>query len=322
MLQSVSSPRKSPRGILLVGHGTRDASGTRQFFELADSLQQLISSRQSGTQVEVSSQNHQGTQPPILVQPALLEFQSPTISEGWKSLVESGVTHIDVVPLLLFAAGHAKNDIPDEISKAASLTPGVSYAFARPLSRQGDIVQLILRRVSECAGWNPPEHTRSIESTKVGPQTAREHRSIELVMIGRGSHDPCARSDMLVLSEMIRHRLGLHRVSVCFYAMTQPRFSDFLEANSPHHSDSLWLFYPHLLFHGRLLDSISEQISGWSKKHGAENVRLCSPLGPDPLVASAVLHRALQASSSAHQGPSSHLENSTTFTGAELSKHG
>ncbi len=296
MLQRVSSPQTTPRGILLVGHGTRDASGTRQFFELAESLQQLISSCQVTLQVGVPPDNH-GTQAQILVQPALLEFQSPTIAEGWNRLTEAGAAHIDVVPLLLFAAGHAKNDIPDEICKAAALTPGITYSFARPLSRHPDIVQLILRRVAESAGWILPEQDHSLETKTVFPDTAREPRSIELVMIGRGSHDPCARSDMLVLSEIVRHRLQLERVSVCFYAMTQPRFSNFLDTTSPNQNGSLWLFYPHLLFHGRLLDSITEQVSDWSKEHGADNVRLCAPLGPDPLVASAVLQRALQASS-------------------------
>ena len=98
-----------PLGVLLVGHGTRDEVGTQQFFELSEKLQQHLPSMQ--------------------VQPCLLEFQQPTIPEAWNRLVSQGVSEIRVAPLLLFAAGHAKQDIPDLVQKCQAETPHTHVQF-------------------------------------------------------------------------------------------------------------------------------------------------------------------------------------------------
>ena len=58
-------------GVLLIGHGTRDAEGTREFFELASVLSKRLA--------------------PTPVEGCLLEFQRPTIDEAWQTLVDSGV---------------------------------------------------------------------------------------------------------------------------------------------------------------------------------------------------------------------------------------
>ncbi len=113
------------RGVVLVGHGTRDAVGTEQFFQLSNRLAELLA--------------------PIPVEPALLEFQEPTIPQAWRSLVSRGVRHIHVAPLLLFAAGHAKDDIPDAINQCALQTPDISWDQTGPLSRHQAIVDLVVR---------------------------------------------------------------------------------------------------------------------------------------------------------------------------------
>ena len=105
-LQSQSG--RNHRGVMLVGHGTRDEVGTRQFFELGERLAERLN--------------------PQPVVSCLLEFQQPTIPQAWSQLVEQGVEHIDVAPLLLFAAGHAKQDIPQIIAECRRKNPGVSVA--------------------------------------------------------------------------------------------------------------------------------------------------------------------------------------------------
>ena len=117
------------QGVLLVGHGTRDPRGTEQFFELAGELTKVLGR--------------------VPVRPALLEFQQPTIAQAWEALVAAGVEHIDVAPLLLFAAGHAKQDIPQAIETCRQSTPQVSCSFVRPLSRHRSIVELVIERVEE-----------------------------------------------------------------------------------------------------------------------------------------------------------------------------
>ena len=155
---------------MLVGHGTRDEEGTRQFFELADVLAQTLD--------------------PMPVAPALLEFQTPTIGEAWTRLVESGVTHIHVAPLLLFAAGHAKQDIPSIVVESQLATPEITWSQSRPLSRHPALVELAVQRgqaaVAKC-------------------EAPRSQRAC--VFVGRGSHDPCAQADTRVLAHIVGHRL-------------------------------------------------------------------------------------------------------------------
>ena len=178
-------------GVLLIGHGTRDPLGTQEFLQIGQSLADRCGD--------------------VCVEPALLEFQSPTIPDAWRSLVHRGVTHIRVAPLLLFAAGHAKNDIPDIIRQCQADSRRddlleITVDQSSPLSRHPAIIQLVTRRISETHHNHPSDLARTA-----------------IVMVGRGSHDPCAGADMRVLSEIVRHRMDLPTVAVAFYAMASPR---------------------------------------------------------------------------------------------------
>src|SRR5688500_8451642 len=88
-------------GYLLVGHGTRDAIGQAEFLQLA----KLVAERAS-----------------VPVEPCFLELAQPTIEEGLQRLAQRGVQRVLIIPLLLFTAGHAKQDVPEAVA-----------AFAAPL---------------------------------------------------------------------------------------------------------------------------------------------------------------------------------------------
>src|SRR5262249_60205474 len=63
--------------------------------------------------------------PDLPVEIAFLEFARPTIQEGFDRLVGQGFRNIVVLPGVLMAAGHAKNDMASEvqIGRAHVLTP-------------------------------------------------------------------------------------------------------------------------------------------------------------------------------------------------------
>ncbi|WP_442508077.1 sirohydrochlorin chelatase [Novipirellula sp. SH528] len=246
-----------PLGVLLVGHGTRDEFGTQQFFQLSEKLQHLLPSMQ--------------------VQPCLLEFQQPTIPEAWNRLVSQGVTEIRVAPLLLFAAGHAKQDIPDLVQKCQAETPHVTLAHTRPISRQAALVDLV------CS------HLRTARDRFAQPDD-----EITLMMVGRGSHDPCAQADMRVLSEVVSHRLGIANPSTSFYAMAKPRFAETLEQQARHNRQIL--IHPHLLFDGRLFQAIQKIVTQVQAKFPDVDIRLSSYLGPHELVARAIAARIQETS--------------------------
>ncbi|MCG8649154.1 MAG: sirohydrochlorin chelatase, partial [Pirellulales bacterium] len=216
--------------VILVGHGTRDEEGTRQFFELSQRLAQRLA--------------------PAAVQPALLEFQQPTIAQAWASLVEQGATHIHVAPLLLFAAGHAKQDIPETVRACQAKTPHVSFDQARPLSRHRSMIDLVIERIGQ---------------TTAAMDRCRQPAA--LIMVGRGNRDPCAQADMRLLSDVISRRINLAGVFTAFYAMAQPSLTEVLEQVATSGSFKTIVVQPHLLFAGRLFQAIVDQVDEAAQRY-------------------------------------------------------
>ncbi|KLU03601.1 Sirohydrochlorin cobaltochelatase [Rhodopirellula islandica] len=279
-LQSRSKGHSS-HGILLIGHGTRDQRGTDEFFELGERLASRLAGR-------------------AMVQPCLLEFQSPTIDEGWRRLLDAGAERVTVSPLLLFAAGHAKSDIPDAVESVARQTQTLNRiaGYSRPISRQPHMIDLVRERLIE-----------SLESAgKAGVGTSP---STAVVMVGRGSLDPCASSDMRLLTEVTlrgRKQEGAHSGTASqsiadryeinaggwgttFYAMAQPRLPDTLEQLAASGRFGRIVVQPHLLFSGRLYDAIVRQTNEVAAKFSEIDFVVSRYLGPDAKVAAAIADR-------------------------------
>lgn len=250
-------------GVLLVGHGTRDQQGTRQFFDLASRLQQKLK--------------------PVPVEGCLLEFQHPTIAEGWQSLVDSGVSRIHVAPLLLFAAGHARSDIPDALAKCAAKSPGVTFRQCGPLSRAPSIIDLLSRRIGHAL-------TTCDAATQQTGNPAVD-ASVALVMVGRGSHDPCAQADMRVLGAIVARRVGIAANDVAFYAMAQPRVPETLDRIAGRPGIRTIVVQPHLLFQGRLFDAIVQQVDDAARRHPSLRFVVGEYLGVTEEVAAALAKR-------------------------------
>lgn len=245
-------------GVLLIGHGTRDPGGTKQFFELEAKLAERLG--------------------PTPVAAALLEFQHPLIPEAWKTLVEQGARHIHVAPLLLFAAGHAKQDIPEIIAECVATSPSVVHDQSLPISRHPSIIDLVVQRI-ECSlqAINQP-----MDRTAV-------------VMVGRGSHDPCAQADMRVLTEVVKHRLQVATVETAFYAMAKPNLPQVLSQVASSKQFDAIVVYPHLLFEGRLNQAIRRQTDEAATQFPTLTWITAAYLGPNALVADAIATRIEQA---------------------------
>ncbi len=112
--------------VLFVGHGSRDPEGTAEFLRLVE----LFRARD----------------PERIVECGFLEFARPVIGEGIEPLCRArGAEHVVVLPGMLMAAGHAKNDIPSEIHEARRRFPDVNFHYGRHL-------HLHAKHSSSCAG--------------------------------------------------------------------------------------------------------------------------------------------------------------------------
>lgn len=248
-------------GVLLVGHGTRDEVGTSQFFELGKLLAERLH--------------------PTPVATCLLEFQEPTIPQAWESLVARAVDHVFVAPLLLFAAGHAKQDIPELVARCQSKTAGVTFEQTRPISRHRSIIELAVRRLGESLH-------------RIDTAAART----AVVMVGRGSRDPCATADMRVLSAVVDRRVEVAQVATAFYAMASPAVPTVIDMMAQSGRFDAIVVQPHLLFDGRLYQAIAEQAAEAALRFPSIRFSTSNYLGPDPLVAEAIAGRILDSSNS------------------------
>ncbi|MEM1226348.1 MAG: sirohydrochlorin chelatase [Planctomycetota bacterium] len=282
MIQGGENPSRRV-GVLLVGHGTRDETGTSEFFDLGDRLQESLHRCIAADADAIGSS--------ATVCPCLLEFQTPTIRQAWQALAARDVDHVVVAPLLLFAAGHAKSDIPDEVAAAHRETPvDANIQFCRPISRQSAMIDAARDRLSQL-------HRRT---SSPGDRTA-------VVMVGRGSRDPCATSDMRLLSETVirgasfdgeslatQWSLREDAVYTTFYAMAEPKLPVTLaDVAATGYYDHI-LVQPHLLFAGRLYEAIVRQVNEADAAFDEVRFSISDYLGPSRMVADAVAARIHQ----------------------------
>jgi sirohydrochlorin cobaltochelatase len=235
-------PRNHP-GLLLVGHGTRSETGTRQFLELAGQLATML--------------------PTTPVEPAFLELQQPDIASGLQRLRERGAQRIVVCPLLLFAAGHAKDDIPAAVRLASGKEE--SPLQAEHLGLHPALLALSRQRFDEALAGKLPN---------APGQTC-------LLLVGRGSHDSAATAEMCELARQRSLQSPDLDVTVAFLAMAQPALGELLPQVAAKGYRRV-IVQPHLLFSGELADSVRQQVADIARQHG-EQEWMVTPLLADPL---------------------------------------
>ena len=234
-------------GLLLVGHGTRDPIGVAEFLETAADVAALVDPRP--------------------VEPCFLELNSPTIDVAVARLARRGVRRLTVMPLLLFAADHAKQDIPAAVAAAMANHAPMSIAQAPVLGCHPALVRLSALRCAEtiaAAGRVPAESTL-------------------LLLVGRGSHDPSATAEMFRFAELRAEQEPVGRVETCFFAMAEPSFADILSRTATFDVRRV-VVQPHLLFHGQLLAEIQRQVASMAAAHGDRQWLVSRHLGPHPAI--------------------------------------
>ena len=111
-------------GLLVVGHGTADPVGAAETQAVADAVAELL--------------------PGVAVELGFLEVIGPTIGDALERLAGRGCCEVVAAPLLLFAAGHAKRDVPEAIADLRPVPPAetVLLMVGRGSSDPGGVSQL------------------------------------------------------------------------------------------------------------------------------------------------------------------------------------
>lgn len=254
--------------VLLVGHGSRVPAGNEELLRFTG---QLAARR-----------------PELKIETCFIELASPSILGGIAKCVEDGATQIYIVPIILFAAGHSKLDIPMAIDEAKRRYPEVEFIYGRPLGVQPRAVELLLDRISEAEQVSLPaghKNEAGIQASEVKAvcTSAVADGDTAVLLMGRGGSDPDANSDFYKLGRLLWERTGYRTVECCFIAVSKPSLPDGLNRCLTLGARRI-IVLPYLLFTGVLMEQFAETVARFAAEHPGIEVEMGGPLGAHPLM--------------------------------------
>jgi precorrin-8X/cobalt-precorrin-8 methylmutase len=242
--------------IVIAGHGSRDPEGVREFERLVE----LVQKRAGGRRV-----NH-----------GYLEFARPTIDEAIRVNIAAGARQVAVVPGVLLAATHAKNDLPSEVLALRREFPQTKVHYGSALQLHPLVLKLMRERI--------------IHTEAQSPRLLKRSESC-LAVVGRGTTDPDANSDVSKLARMLEEGLGFGASFVCYSGTAQPLVADGLKL-AARLGFSRIIVAPFFLFTGILVKRIYSAVTALAGRHPDIEFLQCEYLGIHELLADALLERA------------------------------
>ncbi len=243
-------------GLMICGHGSRDTRAVAEFARLAERVREAV-----------------GDEWPV--EHGYLEFARPIIREGLDALREKGCTRILAVPGMLFAAGHAKNDIPSVLNRYA-VENGVRIDYARELGIDPKMLKAAADRIEEA-------------ERNAGGDVSR-HDTL-LVVVGRGSSDPDANSNVSKVTRMLLEGFGFGWAETAYSGVTFPLVAPALDRAARLGFRRIIVF-PYFLFTGILVERIYEATDRAAERH--PEIEFVKPpyLNDHPLVVETFIERA------------------------------
>ena len=241
--------------LLIVGHGSRDPRGAEEFHELV----RLVRERSPGLPIEGG----------------FIELSRPPISECVNKLVEGKTKRISAVPLMLLAAGHSKDDIPATLVREGLAHPDVDFGYGRALGLRPELLELMDERISAAI-----------------PEGEKDEWSV--LVVGRGSSDPDANSDLFKASRLFQEGRPYETVETAFISMTPPKVREGLERLRKLGARKVAVF-SYFLFTGVLEERIREQSEEFAAENPGIELRYAGYFGPDVRVADVILERYREA---------------------------
>ena len=240
---------------MICGHGSRDAEATREFAALVRAVAERL--------------------PGHVVESGFLEFARPVIRDGLDALRAAGVARILAAPGMLFAAGHAKNDIPSVLNAWAAEPGAPPVDYARELGIDLKLLRAAGARVESALA-------------AAGPGAPRDETA--LVVVGRGASDPDANANVAKVTRLLWEGLGMGWGETAYSGVTFPVVPPALD-----HVARLGyrraVVLPWFLFTGVLVKRIYAQTDAAAARHPEIEFLNAGYLGGHPLVVDTVVER-------------------------------
>lgn len=215
------------KGILLCGHGSRTKSGTDSFKVLIEKLK----ARYSDYEVDYG----------------FLEFNHPLYEAAVERMYTKGIREIYALPVILFAGSHAKNDIPYELNTIQSYYPDLTIKMAKHLGVSSYLLDLSQKII--------------LEKESTLPELPR--REAALVVVGRGTTDPDANSDVHKLCSMLAEGMGFGFSTVGYSGTAYPSVTQSLEFVEKLNFKRVYVI-PFFFFTGILLERIYNAVDAFN----------------------------------------------------------
>ncbi|MGH6875473.1 MAG: sirohydrochlorin chelatase [Aestuariivirgaceae bacterium] len=235
-------------GVMLCGHGSRDEDAVAEFAVLAERLRERL--------------------PDHPVEYGYLEFARPIIGEGLDRLRGQGVVRALAVPGMLFAAGHAKNDIPSVLNTYMADHPGFRIDYGKDLGIDPKMLRAAADRIEEAVAQAKGD--------------ARTEETL-LLVVGRGASDPDANSNVSKLTRLLWEGFGFGWAETAYSGVTFPLVSPALE-----HAARLGyrriIVFPYFLFTGILVQRIYASVDQVARSYPGIEFIKAPYLNDHPLV--------------------------------------
>lgn len=241
--------------LLVVGHGSRDPRGVGEFHDLVGLLRRR--------------------NPALTVEGGFIELSQPPISECVDRLAKGGTRNVAAVPLMLLAAGHAKDDIPATLVREKMDHPDMTFSYGRALGIRPELLELMDERISAVVSEGEKEETA-------------------VLIIGRGSSDPDANSDIPKIARLFYEGRSYPAVESAYVSMTPPNVAQGLDRCRRLGAKRVVVF-SYFLFTGVLEERIRQQVVAFARTNPHVEVRYAGYFGADPRVADLVVERYAEA---------------------------
>ena len=219
--------------VMVCGHGSRDEAAVREFDAVAKGIRARL--------------------PEYDVESGFLEFATPTIREGLQKLAARGSQLCLAVPGMLFAAGHAKNDIPSVLNDFEASNSGMEIRYARELGLDDKLLRAAAERIEEALA--------------AAPTPVPRHETL-LVVVGRGASDPDANGNVAKVMRMLWEGFGFGWGETAYSGVTFPLVKPALERAALLGFRRIVVF-PYFLFTGVLVKRIYAHTDQVASRHPA-----------------------------------------------------
>ena len=250
-------------GLLIVGHGSRDPQANLEF--------------------ESVVATYRATRPDLDVVHGYVELARPSLATALRELAQR-VDSVIVLPLFLFAAGHVKNDIPLALSQAREDFPAVRFTVTNALGVHPNLIELAFVRAQTAL------------------EAAAEVAKTAVVVVGRGASDPDANGDFCKVVRLLAEGREFGWVMPCFIGIARPQLEETVELIARARPKRI-IVIPYLLFGGRLIAKIREQVDFFQARYPWIKTELTPHLGSHDRLFSVMDERRSQAMEGARPLP-------------------